>query len=50
MASGLSTRAVRPFSWHTVATNPSVHRRVGLPTVRGDWCNVNVRRVGVGVR
>ena len=35
--SGLRTRAVHPFSWHTAATGPRVHRLVGLPSVRGDW-------------
>lgn len=43
IVSGLSARAVHAFSWHTPATNPRVHRLVGLPSARGDWCNRPLR-------
>ena len=38
-ASPLSTRAVQPFSKQTAAARRSVHRLVGLPKQRGDWCS-----------
>lgn len=37
MASADRARAVHPFWWHTSATKARVHRRVGLPSVRGLW-------------
>jgi hypothetical protein len=39
MASSLTSRGVSPWAKLTSAANASVHRLVGLPNVRGLWCN-----------
>jgi hypothetical protein len=43
MVSSLTRRGVRPWAKLTSAASASVHRLVGLPKVRGLWCN-SVRR------
>ena len=43
MASSLTSRGVRPGAKLTSAASWRVHRLVGLPKVRGLWCN-NARR------
>ena len=39
MVSSLTRRGVRPWAKLTSAASASVHRLVGLPKVRGLWCN-----------
>jgi hypothetical protein len=39
MVASLTSRGVRPWAKRTSAASARVHRLVGVPNVRGLWCN-----------